>query len=133
MSEGNNKFWRLKYTSRADRFTRKLKGLQEFLRKRLNADTEETIKRVIKIVVGWLNYHAISDNGKRASAFLHWSRRILFWWINRRGGRKPMNWERFNKMLDRLKFPKIYKTVSMFPNVLNRVPGTHRAIGNRMR
>lgn len=91
LSKGN-KFWRLKYTSRADRFTRKLKGLREFLRKRLNANTEETIKRVIKIVIGWVNYHSISDNGKRVKAFLHWSQRILFWWINRRGGQKRMNW-----------------------------------------
>jgi group II intron reverse transcriptase/maturase len=116
-----NKFWRLKYTSRADRFTHKLKGLREFLRKHLNENTEKTIKRVIKVVIGWGNYHSISDNEKRVNAFVHWSKRILFWWMNRRGGRKRMNWETFSKMLARVKFPKTFQTKSMFPNVLKRV------------
>jgi RNA-directed DNA polymerase len=114
------KFWRLKFTSRADRFTRKLKGLREFLRKSLNANTEETIKRAIKVVVGWINYHGITDNEKRVKSFIKWSRRILFWWANRRGGRKRLNWEMFQKKLDRLNFPKTYKTVSMFQNAWNK-------------
>ncbi len=119
MSE-TKKFWRLKYTSRADRFTRKLNGLREFLRKNRNAGTGKTIKRVIKVVVGWVNYHGISDNGRRVRSFLNVTKRIIFWWINLRGGRKRMKWESYINMLVRLKFPTKFKIVSIFPNVLNR-------------
>jgi len=131
LSKGN-KFWRLKYTSRADRFTSKLKGLRKFLREHLNAKTDETIIQVIRVVVGWINYHGISDNERRVREFIYWTKRMLFWWINRRGGRKRMNWGSFSKMLERLNFPKKFKTVSMFPRALNRAESSSNH-GNRMR
>lgn len=106
--------WRLKYKSRADRFTEKLRGLRDYLRKSLNQETELTIERVKKIVVGWVNYHAISDNRRRVSSFIHMSRRALFRWINRKGGQRKMNWTTFDKLLKEMKYPHNFKTTSMF-------------------
>jgi group II intron reverse transcriptase/maturase len=107
-------WWRLKYKSRSDRFTGKLKGLREYLRKSLNQETKTTIERVKKIVVGWGNYHAISDNQRRVSAFILMSKRILFRWINRKGGKRKMNWTTFGKLLKEMKYPENFKTTSMF-------------------
>lgn len=53
--KSRNGRWRLKYKSRPDRFTGKLKGLRLYLRKSLNQETKTTIKRVKSIVVGWVN------------------------------------------------------------------------------
>ena len=65
-------FWRLKYSSRRDRFTVKLKGMSEFLRNNLNVpDTDAFLKRVIRGIKGWINYHAISDNQRRVDSFLY--------------------------------------------------------------
>lgn len=109
-------FWRLKYTSRKDRFVTKLKGLRKFLWENLNTrDTLGLLKTVVRVVKGWVNYHAISDNQRRVGAFLEHSKKILFSWFNRRGRKYPINWSRFIKVLDRVKFPKIWKVVSMFP------------------
>ena len=47
--KSRNGRWRLKYKSRADRFTGKLKGLREYLGKSLNQETKSTIQRVKKI------------------------------------------------------------------------------------
>lgn len=106
--------WRLKYKSRADRFTVKLKGLREYLRKSLNQKTDVTIERVKKIVVGWVNYHAISDNQQRVSSFILMSKRVLFHWVNRKGGQRKMNWTTFGKLLKGMQYPQNFKTTSMF-------------------
>lgn len=107
-------WWRLKYKSRADRFTSKLRGLREYLGKSLNQDTKTTIKKVKKIVVGWVNYHAISDNRRRVSSFIYVSARALFRWVNRKGGQRKMNWTKFSELLKEIKYPHNFKTTSMF-------------------
>jgi hypothetical protein len=105
----------MKYTSQRDRFTNKLKGLKQFLRKELTTrDTPATLKTVVKGVVGWINYHAISDNEKRVKQFIWQSRRIVWCWINRRGRRRPMSWKTFMKLLETINFPRKWKTTSMF-------------------
>lgn len=106
--------WRLKYKSRADRLTAKLKGLRKYLKENLNQKMEDVIKRVIQVVVGWVNYHSISDNQKCVRSFIDLSRRALFWWINRKGRKLKMNWDNFALLLTRLKFPERFKTTSMF-------------------
>lgn len=107
-------WWRFKYKSRSDRFTGKLKGLREYLGKSLNQETKSIIQRVKKIVIGWVNYHAISDNQRRVSSFILMSKRALFRWINRKGGQRKMNWITFEKLLKEIKYPHNFKTTSMF-------------------
>ena len=112
--KSRNGHWRLKFKSRADRFTGKLRGLREYLRKSLNQETKTTIERVKKIVTGWVNYHAISDNQQRVRSFILMSERVLFNWINRKGGKRRTNWTAFGKMLKEMNYPKYFKTTSMF-------------------
>ena len=107
-------WWRLKFKSRSDRFTGKLKSLREYLKKNLNQETKTIIKRVKEVVVGWGNYHAISDNQRRVSSFIYTSRRALFCWIKRKGGKRKMNWTTFGKLLEEMKYPQYFKTTSMF-------------------
>jgi RNA-directed DNA polymerase len=112
--KGRDGQWRLKYKSRSDRMTNKLKSLREYLKKSLNQETEATIKRVKMTVVGWVNYHAISDNQRRVSSFILMSRWALFSWINRKGGKRKMNWTTFEELLKEMKYPQYFKTTSMF-------------------
>ncbi len=112
--KSRNGRWRLKFKSRSDRFAGKLKGLRRYLKERLSEETHKTLERVKKVVVGWINYNAISDNQQQVSSFIHFSKRALFSWINRKGGKRKMNWGRFGRLLDRIKYPKYFKTISMF-------------------
>lgn len=107
-------FWRLKYTSRKDRFAAKLKGMRKYLRKNLNAKTQDMCQTVIRVVRGWINYHAISDNGRRILQFIWQARRIMFWWFNRRGGKRGKNWVKVMQALKAMGFPQKWKTISMF-------------------
>jgi len=107
--------WRLKYRSRSDRFNAKLKGLREYLWSTRNTrGVTQVAKHVIRVVKGWINYHAISDNENRVKAFVLRCKRTLFKWCNYRGGRKRMTWRRFNSILKYSGFPTRWKTTSMF-------------------
>ena len=110
----NGQRWRLKFKSRGDRFTAKLRGLREYLKKSLSQDTETTVLRVKRIVTGWINYHAISDNQRRVNSFIRESTKALLRWINRKGGQRKMNWETFVKLLEETGYPQHFKTKSMF-------------------
>jgi group II intron reverse transcriptase/maturase len=110
----DGKSWRLKFKSRSDRFTVKLRGLREYLRKCLNQDTKATVLRVKRVVVGWINYHAISDNQPRVSSFVYESKKAILKWINRKGGKRKMNWTMFDKLLKEVEYPRNFKTISMF-------------------
>jgi RNA-directed DNA polymerase len=108
-------YWRLKFTSRKDRFAAKLKGLRGFLRENLNTDnTLETLKRAARVIKGWVNYHNISDNYKRVHSFVHHSRAIIFKWFNRKGGQRKMTWKHCNKILEAIGLSQFCKTKSMF-------------------
>lgn len=110
----DGKRWRLKFKSRGDRFTAKLRGLRDYLKKSLNQDTEATVLRVAQVVEGWINYHAISDNQRRVKSFLKESKKAVLHWINRKGGKRKMNWATFNKLLEETEYPQSFKTKSMF-------------------
>lgn len=111
----NKGFWRLKYTSRKDRFATKLKGMKAFLRENLNSkDTQGVIKSIIRVVIGWANYHGVSDNQRRVGQFLERTKHILLRWLNRRGGKRKVTWEKLLQILEAAKYPKNWKTVSMF-------------------
>jgi RNA-directed DNA polymerase len=112
----NGEWWRMKFKSRSDRFTAKLKGMREFLNGQLNTeDTIVTLELVASVVRGWINYHAVSDNERCVSQFILLSRQIVRKWINRRGRKRPMNWDKFNKLMVKVKFPNKGKTIPIFP------------------
>ncbi len=106
--------WRLKYKSRGDRLTEKLKDLRCYLKGKLSQETEATIKQVKRVIVGWINYHGISDNQRSVQRFIYLSKRTLHWWINRKGGKRKMNWGKFGALIKRMNYPETYRTTSMF-------------------
>ncbi len=111
----HGKFWRLKYTSRRDRFTASLKEKRKYLGKNLNTpDTRAVLEGLVKQITGWINYHAISDNARRVSAYLYEVRRMIFRWFNRKSQRKPMTWDNLDRWLERVKYPKTVRITSMF-------------------
>ncbi len=115
------RIWRLKYSSRKDRFKMKLKGLRKYLKENINSkETDQVLMKVTKTIQGWVNYHAISDNQRRVKSFIYQSKHILFRWFNRKGGKHNMNWKRYTEILKEITFPERYKVVSMFPTLNKR-------------
>ena len=113
--KARNGKYRLKYTSRKDRFASKLKGMKTFLMKNLNTkDTTLVLLRAIKVIRGWVNYHGISDNKHSVGQFLEKSKYLIHKWLNRRGGKKYVSWESLLKKLKALDYPRKWITKSMF-------------------
>lgn len=99
-----------------DRLRATLKRMREYLRRNLNiVDTPNLISQVMARVRGWVNYHAVSGNQRQVGNFIHQSQRVLFNWLNRRGGRKKWSWDRFTRLLQRINYPTQPKTVSLSP------------------
>ena len=108
-------FWRLKYTSRKDRFASKIKAMWTFLRRNLNTpSTFYTVKQVIRVIQGWVNYHAISDNQRRVEQFLTKSKKLIRKWLARRGGRGHISWSKTARLLKATNFPFRWKVSPMF-------------------
>lgn len=108
-------FWRLKLTSRKNRFAEKLKGMKQYLRENLTTnDTRGVIMTVIRVVKGWVNYHNVSNNQRRVDQFLRITRIHILKWLNRRGGRRRVTWVRLSRALNALGFPRKGSVISMF-------------------
>ena len=108
-------FMRLHYTSRKDRFSSKLKAMRCYLRQHLNTrGTSLVVKKVIQVIKGWINYHAISDNGRRVSQFIDRAKALLHFWLNRRGGNRRITFEKMARALKAMGFPTTWKIKSMF-------------------
>lgn len=114
----NKRFWRLKLKSRSDRKGAKLKGMRQFLRDNINApNTPAVVAQVVAGVRGWVNYHAVSDNQKAVSGFIEVSKRILFHWFSRRGGKRRMTWPKFQKLLVKVGYPTVPRLISLYPTL----------------
>jgi RNA-directed DNA polymerase len=110
----NRKFWRLHLKSRGDRICKKLLGMKEFLWKERAGNTRYVMAKVIAILRGWINFHAVSDNQRQVHKFISKSQRILFKWFHRRGGKRNLSWERFKSVLVDWKYPNKIRVISMF-------------------
>jgi len=114
-SKAHKGLWRLKFTSRRDRFTATLKELRAFLWENLNVeDTDELLMSFIRKVKGWINYHAISDNKRRVLSFIFHAQKLVHKWLNRRGGNRYIDWESTEIRLNRIGFPRNFRIISMF-------------------
>ena len=98
------KFWRIKRRTCPVRFRAKLSGIAECLRKRRHED--KILERMKAIVQGYLNYFAINDNSKRIKQFVYEVKMLMFKWLNRRSQRRSFNWEKFELILERIRFPE---------------------------
>jgi RNA-directed DNA polymerase len=112
----NRKFWRLHLKSRSDRICKKLQGMKEFLWKERAGNTRFVLAKVIAILRGWINYHAVSDNQRQVHKFISKSQRILFKWFNKRGGNRHVSWERFKSILKDWNYPNKIRVISLFQN-----------------
>ena len=97
-------FARIKLITSGRRFRKSLKMMKEFIKK--NRHSCSLIQEVKQRVVGYLNYFAINDNGRRINNYVYEVERMLFKWLNRRSQKMSVNWEQFNRVLRANNFPK---------------------------
>ncbi len=85
------------------RVTGKLKHYKQWLRGHRNLPTVEIMKITAMKLRGHYAYYGVTGNSRGINNFAYEVRMILFKWLNRRGKRGCMSFEKFNLLL--VKFP----------------------------
>jgi group II intron reverse transcriptase/maturase len=106
--------FRMKRVTARKKFIAKLKMFKEWLKKARIMKTKELWQRAKAKLRGHYNYYGVTDNLRGIMRFGEEVKKLLFKWLNRRGKRNCLNWEKFLEMLKRFPLPKPRIRVSMF-------------------
>ena len=100
----------LKHKTMKSRLQRAVRTTGSWLKQNRHLKLEELIGKLNLKLGGHYRYYGISHNGRSLSSYYLQIKRLLFKWLNRRGG-KEMSWGLFTKIITRqhpLLPPRIY-------------------------
>lgn len=106
--------FRMKRVTARTKFVAKLRAFKEWLKKARTLKTRELWARVKSKMTGHYNYYGVTDNMRGITRFYEAVKRSLFKWLNRRGRKNCLNWEKYNEMLKRFPLPRPRIKVNMF-------------------
>jgi group II intron reverse transcriptase/maturase len=104
----------LKRKTSSKKFTQSLNKTYGWIKCNRHRKLKELIPELNVKLRGHYNYYGVTFNGKAISGYYYQVRRILHKWLNRRGGKKVWNWERYDKLISEwlpLLKPKIYHSM----------------------
>jgi group II intron reverse transcriptase/maturase len=106
--KGNNI---LKCKTSSKKYRSSLKRMYEWVRDNRHKRVRDFIGKLNRKLVGHYNYYGITFNSRKIWTYFYQVKRILYNWLNRRGGKRNMNWEKYAKLITKwipLHKPKIY-------------------------
>jgi len=106
--------FRVKRVTMSKKFTAKLAAFKEWLKKSRTMKTAELWDGAKAKLRGHYAYYGVTDNTQGIKRFAHEVKNLLFKWLNRRGKRGCLNWQKFNKMLELFPLPEPRIKVSMY-------------------
>jgi len=106
--------FRMKRVTARKKFTAKIHAFKDWLMKSRTMKTAELWETAKAKLRGHFGYYGVTDNSSGISRFAHEVTRLLHKWLNRRGKRGCLNWEKFTKMLTLFPLPQPRIMVSMF-------------------
>jgi group II intron reverse transcriptase/maturase len=115
----DGKGFRMKRVTARKKFTAKLKGFKEWLKSARTMKTKELWETAKAKLKGHYAYYGVTDNLSGIKRFREETRKLLFKWLNRRGKRGCLNWQKFEDMLKRFPLPEPRIKVSMFVSSVN--------------
>jgi RNA-directed DNA polymerase len=98
--------WVIKRKTARSRFRRAIGKIAEWCRRNLHQPIWEQYQALRQKLQGHYQYFGVVGNGR--SLWLFWERLQEVWqkWLSRRGGKKRVTWEWFNRLLQRLPLPR---------------------------
>lgn len=106
--------FRVKRAIASKKFTAKLAAFKDWLKKSRTMKTAELWDNAKAKLRGHYAYYGVTDNTQGIKRFSHEVKNLLFKWLNRRGKRGCLNWQKFNKMLELFPLPEPRIKVSMY-------------------
>ena len=110
----DGKGFRMKRVTASKKFSAKLKIFKEWLKKARTLKTRELWEAAKAKLIGHYNYYGVTDNLRGIKRYGKEVNKLLFKWLNRRGKRGCLNWQKFNEMLKRFPLPEPRIRVRMF-------------------
>ncbi len=98
--------FRMKRKTISKRFSIKLRVYKDWLRANRTLPTPEIMKTTAAKLRGHYAYYGVTDNSTSIRNFAYEVRNLLFKWLNRRGKRNCMSWEKFELLLQRYPLPQ---------------------------
>jgi group II intron reverse transcriptase/maturase len=90
----------LKRKTRRKKLRFSLHNINIWIRNNRHLPIRRLIPKLNRKLQGHYGYYGITFNGRSLNQYSHKVRRLLFKWMNRRGGKKPMNWDKFQSILN---------------------------------
>jgi len=109
------------------RFSGKLKLLNERLRRLRLAGGRAMMVYVRRHLAGHIRYYGVSGNYRALIRYVSAASRLLFKWLNRRSQRRSIQWERFRRVLRDRVLPRVRIVHNLYP-----VPLGMTQTGSRM-
>jgi len=111
----DGKGFRMKRKTARKKFTAKVKAFKEWLKKARTMKTAELWETAKAKLRGHYAYYGVTDNLPGIKRFGAEVEKLLMKWLNRRGKRHCLTWEKFREMLERYPLPEPRIKVKMFP------------------
>jgi group II intron reverse transcriptase/maturase len=111
----DGKGFRMKRKTARKKFTAKVKAFKEWLKKARTMKTAELWETAKAKLRGHYAYYGVTDNLPGIKRFGEEVVKLLMKWLNRRGKRHSLTWEKFQEMLERFPLPEPRIKVKMFP------------------
>jgi RNA-directed DNA polymerase len=107
--------FRMKRITSRKRFRAKIAAFKEWLKtSRAHQKTREFWLMACLKIRGHYAYYGVTDNSEKIARFGFEARRLLFKWLNRRGGKRRMTWEKLALMERRFPLPQPRIVVNLF-------------------
>jgi len=97
--------WVVKRRTMKGRFTRALSEIARWCRKARHLPVRIQHQMLSRKLRGHYAYYGITGNSQMLGHFRHYARGIWRKWLDRRGGKRRMTWERFNLFAQRYPLP----------------------------
>lgn len=110
----DGRHFRMKRITSRNKFTAKIRIVKDWLRANRTLPTRELMGKVVAKLRGHFAYYGVTDNSRGISRFAYEVRCLLFKWLNRRGKRGCMSWDKFNRFLKKFPIPQPRITVNLF-------------------
>ena len=112
----NGRGFRMKRRTSRKKFRQKIAAYKEWLKaNRARMRNHELWEKTRAKLRGHFAYYGVTDNSQSMQRYLYAVKRLLFKWLNRQGGRRRMNWEKFALMERGFPLPQPRITVNLLP------------------
>ena len=98
-------YWVVKKKTRARKLIQKRKEINVWCKENRHVSVRVQHKYLCQVLRGHYNYFGVIGNYKSLASMRHWI--MICWrkWLNRRGGKKSISWDKFKKILKTYSLP----------------------------